>query len=230
MAGLTNEIQSGDATKDASIAKVDMKFEIVVIPVSDADRAKEFYGRLGWRLDADYATDNFRVIQFTPPGSGCSVIFGKNVTGAAPGSAQGLYLIVSDLSAARAKLLGLGVKVSEVFHNEGVYVGPDEPYLFGRVRVNGPDSEHRSYRSFASFGDPDGNGWLFQEITTRLPGRIDSAGTSFASTRDLAAALRRAEAAHGEHEKRAGGQRDENWPDWYAEYMVREQTGQELPQ
>ena len=230
MAGLTNEIQSGDATKDASIAKVDMKFEIVVIPVSDADRAKEFYGRLGWRLDADYATDNFRVIQFTPPGSGCSVIFGKNVTGAAPGSAQGLYLIVSDLSAARAKLLGLGVKVSEVFHNEGVYVGPDEPYLFGRVRVNGPDSEHRSYRSFASFSDPDGNGWLFQEITTRLPGRIDSAGTSFASTRDLAAALRRAEAAHGEHEKRAGGQRDENWPDWYAEYMVREQTGQELPQ
>ena len=170
------------------------------------------------------------MIQFTPPGSGCSVIFGKNVTGAAPGSAQGLYLIVWDLSAARAKLLGLGVKVSEVFHNEGVYVGPDEPYLFGRVRVNGPDSEHRSYRSFASFGDPDGNGWLFQEITTRLPGRIDSAGTSFASTRDLAAALRRAEAAHGEHEKRAGGQRDENWPDWYAEYMVREQTGQELPQ
>jgi catechol 2,3-dioxygenase-like lactoylglutathione lyase family enzyme len=230
MAGLTNEIQSGDATKDASVAKVDMKFEIVVIPVSDSDRAKEFYGRLGWRLDADYATDNFRVVQFTPPGSGCSVIFGKNVTGAAPGSAQGLYLIVSDLAAARAKLLGLGVKVSEVFHNEGVYVGPDEPYLFGRVRVNGPDSEHRSYRSFASFSDPDGNGWLFQEITARLPGRIDSAATSFASTSDLAAALRRAEAAHGEHEKRAGGQRDENWPDWYAEYMVREQTGQELPQ
>ena len=230
MAGLTNEIQSGDATKDASVAKVDMKFEIVVIPVSDSDRAKEFYGRLGWRLDADYATDNFRVVQFTPPGSGCSVIFGKNVTGAAPGSAQGLYLIVSDLAAARAKLLGLGVKVSEVFHNEGVYVGPDEPYLFGRVRVNGPDSEHRSYRSFASFSDPDGNGWLFQEITARLPGRIDSAATSFASTSDLSAALRRAEAAHGEHEKRAGGQRDENWPDWYAEYMVREQTGQELPQ
>ena len=229
MAGLTNEIQSGDATKDASVAKVDMKFEIVVIPVSDSDRAKEFYGRLGWRLDADYATDNFRVVQFTPPGSGCSVIFGKNVTGAAPGSAQGLYLIVSDLAAARAKLLGLGVKVSEVFHNEGVYVGPDEPYLFGRVRVNGPDSEHRSYRSFASFSDPDGNGWLFQEITARLPGRIDSAATSFASTSDLAAALRRAEAAHGEHEKRAGGQRDENWPDWYAEYMASEQSGKELP-
>jgi catechol 2,3-dioxygenase-like lactoylglutathione lyase family enzyme len=229
MAALTNEIQSGDATKDASVAKVDMKFEIVVIPVSDADRAKEFYGRLGWRLDADYATDDFRVIQFTPPGSGCSVIFGKNVTGAAPGSAQGLYLIVSDLAAARAKLIGLGVKVSEVFHNEGVYVGSDEPYLFGRVRVSGPDPEHRSYRSFASFSDPDGNGWLFQELTTRLPGRIDSASTSFASTSDLAGALRRAEAAHGEHEKRNGGQRDENWPDWYAEYMASEQSGKELP-
>ena len=230
MAGLTNEIQSGDATKDASVAKVDMKFEIVVIPVSDSDHAKEFYGRLGWRLDADYVTDNFRVVQFTPPGSGCSVIFGKNVTGAAPGSAQGLYLIVSDLAAARAKLLGLGVKVSEVFHNEGVYVGSDEPYLFGRLRVSGPDPEHRSYRSFASFSDPDGNGWLFQEITSRLPGRIDSAATSFASTNDLASALRRAEAAHGEHEKRAGGQRDENWPDWYADYMAREQAGKEPPQ
>jgi catechol 2,3-dioxygenase-like lactoylglutathione lyase family enzyme len=224
-----NEVQSNDAAKGASVAKVDMKFEIVVIPVSDADRAKEFYGRLGWRLDADYATDNFRVVQFTPPGSGCSVIFGKNVTAAAPGSAQGLYLIVSDLAAARAALLGLGVKVSEVFHNEGVYVGPDEPYLFGRVRVSGPDPEHRSYRSFASFHDPDGNGWLFQEITTRLPGRIDSAATSFASVKDLSEALRRAEAAHGEHEKRAGGQRDENWPDWYAEYMVSEQSGKELP-
>ena len=139
-------------------AKVDMKFEIVVIPVSDADRAKEFYGGLGWRLDADYATDNFRVIQFTPPGSGCSIIFGKNVTAAAPGSAQGLYLIVSDVAAAREELLGRGVKVSEVFHNEGAYVGPDEPYLFGRLRVSGPDPEHRSYRSFASFSDPDGNG------------------------------------------------------------------------
>jgi len=224
MADLKPEAQSHDA-------KVDMKFEIVVIPVSDVDRAKEFYGRLGWRLDADYATDNFRVIQLTPPGSGCSVIFGKNVTAAAPGSAQGLYLIVSDVAAARDKLLGLGVKISEVFHDAGgVYVGPDEPYLFGRLRVSGPDPEHRSYRSFASFHDPDGNGWLFQEITTRLPGRIDSAATSFASANDLASALRRATAAHGEHEKRTGGQRDENWPDWYAEYMVRELAGKELPQ
>jgi catechol 2,3-dioxygenase-like lactoylglutathione lyase family enzyme len=227
MANLKNEVQSNDA---ASVASVDMKFEIVVIPVSDVDRAKEFYVRLGWRLDADYATDDFRVIQFTPPGSQCSVIFGKNVTAAAPGSAQGLYLIVSDIAAARAKLLSLGVKVSEVFHNEGVYTGPDEPYLFGRMRVSGPDSEHRSYRSFASFHDPDGNGWLFQELTTRLPGRIDAAATSFASANDLASALRHAAAAHGEHEKRTGGQHDENWPDWYAQYMVREQSGEELPQ
>jgi len=227
MANLKNDVQSNDA---ASVASVDMKFEIVVIPVSDVDRTKEFYVRLGWRLDADYATDDFRVIQFTPPGSQCSVIFGKNVTAAAPGSAQGLYLIVSDIAAARAKLLSLGVKVSEVFHNEGVYTGPDEPYLFGRMRVSGPDSEHRSYRSFASFHDPDGNGWLFQELTTRLPGRIDAAATSFASANDLASALRRAAAAHGEHEKRTGGQHDENWPDWYAQYMVREQSGEELPQ
>jgi catechol 2,3-dioxygenase-like lactoylglutathione lyase family enzyme len=233
MANLTSEVQSDDATSNTSVAKaqkVDMKFEIVVIPVSDVDRAKEFYGRLGWRLDADYATDNFRVIQFTPPGSGCSVIFGKNVTGAAPGSAQSLYLIVSDVAAARAELVDRGVKVSEAFHNEGVYVGTDEPYLFGRVRVSGPDPEHRSYRTFASFSDPDGNGWLFQELTTRLPGRIDSAATSFASVSDLASALRRAAAAHGEHEKRTGGQRDENWPDWYAEYIVSEQSGKELPQ
>ena len=221
-----NELQSNDA------ARVDTKLEIVVIPVSDVDRAKEFYGgKLGWRLDADYDNgSDFRVIQFTPPGSGCSVIFGRNVTAAAPGSAQGLYLIVSDIAAARTELLGRGVEVSEVFHNEGVYAGPDEPYLFGRLRVSGPDPEHRSYRSFASFRDPDGNGWLFQEITTRLPGRVDSGDTTYASASDLASALRRAGAAHGEHEKRTGGQRDENWPDWYAEYMVREQSGEELPQ
>ena len=226
MANPTYEAQSNDA----SVARVDTKLEIVVIPVSDVDRAKAFYGRLGWRLDADYAhEDDFRVIQFTPPGSGCSVIFGKNVTAAAPGSAQGMYLIVSDIAAARAELLGRGVEISEVFHGDGVYAGPDQPYLFGRRRVNGPDPEHRTYRSFASFGDPDGNGWLLQEITTRLPGRIDSAATTFASVNDLASALRRAEAAHGEHERRTG-QRDENWPAWYAEYMMREQTGGELPQ
>jgi catechol 2,3-dioxygenase-like lactoylglutathione lyase family enzyme len=209
---------------------MDMKLEILVIPVSDVDRAKEFYGRLGWRLDADFAAGGeFRVIQFTPPGSWCSVIFGKNVTAATPGSAQGLYLIVSDIAAAREELLGHGVKISELFHDAGgVYMGPDQPYLFGRVRVSGADPEHRSYRSFASFSDPDGNGWLLQEITTRLPGRVVD-DTAYASAGDLSQALRRAEAAHGEHEKRTG-KRDENWPDWYAEYMVREQSGKELPQ
>jgi catechol 2,3-dioxygenase-like lactoylglutathione lyase family enzyme len=232
MANATYEAQTNDAASEASVAKVDMKFEIVVIPVSDVDHAKEFYERLGWRLDADYDNGkDFRVIQFTPPGSGCSVIFGKNVTAAAPGSARGLYLIVADIGAARDNLLRRGVKVSEVFHGGGdVYAGPDEPYLFGRIRVNGPDPEHRSYRSFASFSDPDGNGWLFQELTSRLPGRIDATATTFASADDLASALRRAEVAHGEHEKRMGGQRDENWPDWYAAYMVAEQSGKELPQ
>ncbi len=226
----TNVVRSKDATSDASVARVAMKFEIVVIPVSDVDRAKEFYGRLGWRLDADFAAgDDFRVIQFTPPGSGCSVIFGKNVTPAAPGSSKGLYLIVSDIEAARKDLLSRGVDVSEVFHGaSGVYAGTDEPYLFGRLRVSGPDPEHGSYRSFASFRDPDGNGWLLQEITTRLPGRIDPATTSFGSVIDLASALRRAEAAHGQHEKRTGG-RDANWPNWYAKYMAAEQAGTELP-
>jgi catechol 2,3-dioxygenase-like lactoylglutathione lyase family enzyme len=214
---------------DTSVAPVDMKFEIVVIPVSDVDRAKEFYAKLGWRLDADFDNGkDFRIVQFTPHGSGCSIIFGKNVTAAAPGSAQGLYLIVSDLQAARQALLDRGIAVSEVFHNEGVYTGTDETYLFGRVRVSGPDPEHHSYRSFASFKDPDGNGWLFQEITARLPGRIDSASTTYASASDLANAMRRAEAAHGEHEKRIGAH-DANWPDWYASYMVAEQAGTELP-
>jgi catechol 2,3-dioxygenase-like lactoylglutathione lyase family enzyme len=215
---------------DASIAKVDMKLEIVVIPVSDVERAKEFYAKLGWRLDADFDKGkDFRVIQFTPPGSACSVIFGKNVTAAAPGSAQGLYLIVSDIEAGGKELVAQGVDASEVFHDAGgVYAGTDQPYLFGRLRVSGPDPEHRSYRSFVSFSDPDGNGWLLQEITTRLAGRIDRAETTFASVNDLASALRRAEAAHGEHEKRTG-QRDANWPDWYARYMVAEQAGGELP-
>jgi len=216
-----------------SSAAVDMKLEIVVIPVADVDRAKRFYGDLGWRLDADFASEDgyFRVIQFTPPGSGCSVIFGKNVTAAPPGSVQGLYLIVSDIEAARNELIGRGVGVSDVFHDAGgVHAGPDEPYLFGRLRVGGPDKERSSYRSFASFADPDGNGWLFQEITQRLAGRIDTGVTAFASAGDLAAALRRAGAAHGEHEKRTGGQHDENWPDWYASYLAAEQSGGELPQ
>ena len=221
----TNEAPNNDATA----AKVDMKFEIVVIPVSDADRAKEFYGRLGWRLDAEYDSGHdFRIIQFTPPGSGCSIIFGKNVTPAAPGSAQGLYLIVSNIAAARNELVAHGVEASEVFHDApGVYAGPDQPYLFGRLRVSGADPEHRSYRSFVSFSDPDGNGWLLQEVTTRAPGRV-AGDTTYASAGDLSQALRRAAAAHGQHEARTG-QPDANWPDWYAEYMVREQAGEELP-
>jgi catechol 2,3-dioxygenase-like lactoylglutathione lyase family enzyme len=221
----TNEVRNSEAT----VARVDMKFEVVVIPVSDVDRAKEFYGRLGWRLDADYDNgDDFRVIQFTPPGSGCSVIFGKNVTAAAPGSAQGLYLIVSGIEAARDELVAHGVDATEVFHDAGgVCAGTGQPYLFGRLRVSGRDPEHRSYRSFVSFSDPDGNGWLLQEVTTRLPGRV-AGGTTYASAGDLSQALRRAAAAHGQHEARTG-QADPNWPDWYAEYMVREQAGEELP-
>jgi catechol 2,3-dioxygenase-like lactoylglutathione lyase family enzyme len=215
----------------AIVANVDMKFEIVVIPVADVNRAKEFYSRLGWRLDADYDSGKgFRIIQFTPPGSGCSIIFGDGVTGAKPGSAQGLYLIVSDIEAARSALLTRGIEVSETFHGDaGVFAGKDEPYLFGSKRVNGPDPARSSYKSFASFHDPDGNGWLFQEITSRIPGRLDPAATTFASANDLANAMRRASAAHGQHEARTG-QVDKNWPDWYAEYMVREQNGKELPQ
>ena len=217
-----------DAAPSAGTA--DMKLEVVVIPVSDVDRAKSFYSNLGWRLDADFAADDeWRVIQFTPPGSGCSVIFGKNVTAAAPGSAQGLYLIVSDIEAARRKLLRRGVGISEVFHDAGdVHDGADEPYLLGRLRVSGPDPDHRSYRSYASFSDPDGNGWLLQEVTVRLPGRVDADATTFTSSAELAAALRRAAAAHGEHEKRTS-QHDADWPDWYAEYMAAEQAGKPLP-
>jgi len=225
----STQVRSEAVIETPKTRTVDMKLEVVVIPVSDVDRAKSFYSNLGWRLDADFDSgDNFRVIQFTPPGSGCSVIFGRNVTAAAPGSAQGLYLIVSGIEAARDELLGRGVEVSEGFHEAGgVYAGTDEPYLFGRLRVSGPDPDHRSYRSFASFSDPDGNGWLLQGVTERLPGRVDADDATFTSSTELAAALRRAEAAHGEHEKRIG-RRDENWPDWYAEYLVREQTGKPL--
>jgi catechol 2,3-dioxygenase-like lactoylglutathione lyase family enzyme len=206
---------------------VDMKLEVVVIPVSDVDRAKAFYAGLGWRLDADFASgSDWRVIQFTPPGSPTSVIFGKNVTAAAPGSVKGLYLAVSDVEAARKDLLARGVKVSEAFHGGGdVHAGSDEAYIFGQLRVGGVDPARASYSSFAAFSDPDGNGWLFQEITARLPGRVEG-DTTFASSAELAAALRRAAAAHGEHEKRIG-KHDDNWPDWYADYIVREQSGKE---
>jgi catechol 2,3-dioxygenase-like lactoylglutathione lyase family enzyme len=206
---------------------MDIKLEVVVIPVSDADRAKEFYAGLGWRLDADFPFDNgFRVVQFTPPGSGCSIQFGSNITTAAPGSAQGLYLIVSDIEAARDELVAHGAEVSEVFHAgaPGAQFQPDGT----SGRVSGPAPDHASYGSFATFSDVDGNGWLLQELTKRLPGRIDAAQTAFASTADLASAMRRASMAHGEHEKRIG-KADANWPDWYAAYMVAEQAGTELP-
>jgi catechol 2,3-dioxygenase-like lactoylglutathione lyase family enzyme len=219
----TTATRSKDAITGARVGKIDMKLEAVVIPVADVERAKQFYGSLGWRLDADFAFDNgFRILQLTPPGSACSVQFGTKVTSAAPGSAQGLYLIVSDVEAARAELAARGVEVSEVFHagTPGAQFGRDG-------RVSGPAPDHATYSSFATFSDPDGNGWLLQEVTARLPGRID-AETAFASPADLASALRRAEAAHGEHEKRTG-QRDADWPQWYAAYMVAEQAGTELP-
>jgi len=223
----TTAVRRNAATGDSSVGSVDMKLEAVVIPVSDVDRAKKFYGSLGWRLDADFAFDNgFRVVQFTPPGSGCSIQFGTNITPVAAGSAGGLYLIVSDVEAARAELVARGVEVSDVFH-AGT---PGAQFQLDGTsgRVGGPAPDHASYRSFATFHDPDGNGWLLQEITTRLPGRIDLAETAFASVNDLAHALRRAEAAHGEHEKRTG-QRDAKWADWYAAYMVAEQSGEEPP-
>jgi len=220
----TNVVRSHDATKDA---RVDLKFEAVVIPVSDVDRAKEFYARLGWRLDADFRFDNgFRIVQFTPPGSGSSVQFGAKVTTATPGSAQGLYLVVPEIEAARDDLVARGVKISEVFHpgTPGAQFQPEG----SSGRVSGPAPDHSTYGSFATFSDPDGNGWLLQEVTTRLAGRIDPAATAFSSASDLASALRRASAAHANHEKRIG-KPDPNWPDWYAEYMVAERAGTELP-
>jgi len=196
--------------------RVDMKLEVALIPVSDVDRAKEFYTRLGWRLDADDVMGNdFRIVQLTPPGSGCSVSFGKGVTSAAPGSIRGA-LIVSDIEAAHKELVARGIKPSEVFHGS--------PFS----RISGPDPERQSYNSYVSFEDPDGNMWIVQEVTRRLPGRIDPATMTFASANDLASAMRRAAAAHGEHEKR-NGQRNANWPDWYAAYLAADRAGTELP-
>ena len=210
-----------------SCEPADLKLEAVVIPVADADRSKAFYAGLGWRLDADFSFDNgFRVVQFTPPGSLCSVQFGTKITGAPPGSAHGLYLIVSDIDAGRDDLVSRGVKISEVFHAGAPGAQLDPEGTSGRL--SGPDPDHSSYSSFATFEDPDGNSWLLQEVTDRLPGRLDPTITLFNSAGDLAGALRRAASAHGEHEKRIG-KADPDWPDWYAEYMVREQSGQELP-
>jgi catechol 2,3-dioxygenase-like lactoylglutathione lyase family enzyme len=217
----STQVRRETATETPQARTVDMKLEVVTIPVSDLDRAKKFYGGLGWRLDADFSKGHERVLQFTPAGSSCSVHFGTNVTSTAPGSVQNLFLIVSDIQAARDELVGRGVEVSEVFHYA------DGPAPFGG-QVSGPAPNHLSYGSYASFSDPDGNGWLLQEVTTRLPGRVEADQTTFNSSTDLASALRRAATAHGEHEKRTG-QYDADWPDWYAQYIVREQAGQELP-
>jgi catechol 2,3-dioxygenase-like lactoylglutathione lyase family enzyme len=199
---------------------VDMKLEVIVIPVSDIERAKRFYLDLGWRLDADFAVgDEFRVVQVTPPGSACSIHFGKGATSAAPGSASGLWLVVPDIAAARAELIDRGIEVGEIFHRDGP----------GKPAVNGPDPQRRSYFSYATFSDPDGNAWLLQEVTSRFPGRVDSENATFSSSSELALALQRAASAHGEHEKRTPGRTHEDWPSWYAEFILAEQTGKPLP-
>jgi len=222
-----NATEVHSPNRDAAVGKVDMKLEVQIIPVSDVDRSKQFYQRLGWRLDADDAPfDGLRIVQFTPPGSAASVTFGLGLTTATPGSAEG-GLIVSDIEAAHDELTGRGIEASEIWH------GPPFP---PEARQPGPDPQRTSYGSFFSFTDPAGNTWLVQEVTTRLPDRIDAAGTAFASTTDLASALRRAEAAYAERQKREGrphlfhhsGQ-DENWPAWYAAYLVAEQAGTDLP-
>ncbi len=217
----TTQVRSEGSIETPRTGTVDMKLEVVAIPVSDIDRAKRFYTDLGWRLDADFVVgDQFRGIQFTPPGSLCSIHFGKGVTAAQPGSASGLFLVVSDIEAARAELVARGVEVSEVFHLDGPGLPPR----------SGPSPERRSYFSYASFSDPDGNSWLLQEVTVRLPGRVDADhNTEFSSSIELATTLRRAAAAHGEHEKRTPAQQQEDWPDWYAEYIVAEQHGKPLP-
>jgi catechol 2,3-dioxygenase-like lactoylglutathione lyase family enzyme len=219
--------EEGTAGRDASAGRVDMKLEVQIIPVSDVDRSKDFYERLGWRLDDDVAPmEGLRIVQFTPPGSGTSITFGQGLTTAAPGSAEA-GLIVSDIEAAYDELVSRGIEVSDIWH------GPPFPV---QARQPGPDPDRNSYGSFAYFTDPDGNTWLVQEVTTRLPGRMSASETAYASTADLESALRRAEVAHREHEKRTGrshlfhrSDQDENWLDWYAAYMVAEQTGNDLP-
>ena len=217
---MSHAVVSEAVIESPSACSVDMKLEVVAIPVSDIERAKRFYGSLGWRLDGDFMVgDAFRGVQFTPPGSSCSIHFGKGVTPAAPGSARGLFLVVSDIEEGRAELIDRGVAVGEVFH----VAGPGQPPLKGR------DPAGRSYASYAAFSDPDGNSWLLQEIKQRLPGRVDPGVTTFPSPAALAAAMRRAAAAHGEHEKRTGKHDTTGWPDWYAEYIAAEQAGKPLP-
>jgi catechol 2,3-dioxygenase-like lactoylglutathione lyase family enzyme len=219
--------EADPARTDQNVGTVDMKLEIQIIPVSDVDRAKEFYQRLGWRLDDDVAPlEGLRIVQFTSPGSAASITFGLGLTTAAPGSAEA-GLVVSDIQAARDEVMNRGIEVSNVWH------GPPFPL---EARQPGPDPDRASYMSFFSFSDPDGNLWLVQEVTTRRPGRIDTAGSTFVSTADLEGALRRAEGAHVEHAERSGRSHlfhrsadDKDWPAWYASYMVAEQTGADLP-
>ena len=207
-----------DTSRDASVGRVDMRLEVMIIPVSDVDRSKEFYERLGWSLDRDIAPmEGLRIVQFTPPGSGTSVTFGLGLTTATPGSAEG-GLIVSDIEAAHQQLASRGIDVSDIWH------GPPFPV---EARQPGPDPERTSYGSFCYFNDPDGNTWLVQEVTTRLPGRMNAAETGYVSASDLESALRRAEAAHREHEGDSG--EPDDWAAWYAAYMVAEQAGTELP-
>lgn len=219
--------EEGTTSRDASVVQVDMKLEVQIIPVSDVDRSKEFYERLGWRLDDDVAPmEGLRIVQLTPPGSGTSITFGQGLTTAAPGSAEG-GLIVSDIEAAYEELVSRGIHVSDIWH------GPPFPV---EARQPGPDPERNSYGSFFYFTDPDSNTWLVQEVTTRLPGRMNATETGYVSTADLESALQRAEASHREHEKRAGrshlfhrSDQDTNWLAWYATYMVAEQAGTDLP-
>src|SRR4051812_12319348 len=211
------------STTHPGVPHVDLALESVVLPVSDVDRAKAFYVGLGWRLDADLGGGDFRIVQLTPPGSGCSVQFGKGLTSAAPGTAQNL-LVVSDIEAAHDELGSDGVDLSEVFHDASGGYNRWTP----ETRASGPDPERRTYASFAEFRDPDGNLWQLQEVTNRLPGRVDAAATTFGSVADLMGALKRAAAAHGEHEKKTG-EADEHWPEWYAAYIVAEQSGADLP-
>jgi catechol 2,3-dioxygenase-like lactoylglutathione lyase family enzyme len=225
---MTSATPANAAETTAAAMKADLKLEAVVIPVSNVDRSKKFYQDLSWRLDADFGFDNgFRVVQMTPPGSPASIQFGTRITGQRPGTAEGIYLVVSDIEAARAQLAALGADVSDVFH-------PKAPGAqFGQVpdgQAGGLADDRASYGSFATFRDPDGNGYLLQEVTTRLPGRVNPGATEYASLNDLVGALKRASIAHGEHEARNGGKHDENWPEWYAAYMVAENHGDDLPQ
>lgn len=216
---MSSILERTEAPAETQAQKVDMKLEVITIPVADVERAKRFYAGLGWRLDADIERGNaFRAIQFTPPGSACSVHFGRGITSAAPGSAHGIFVAVSDIDAARAHLAACGAEVSEVFH-----LMPGDPPASGR------DPQRRPYATYATFKDPDGNSWLLQEITARLPGRLEGDETRFASPRELAAALRRAAAAHHAHEEKAGVPAGD-WPDWYAAFLAAEQAGRPLPE